>query len=64
MFTVLRVSILFSVCVVKLSVQESLETKVADLVQWYNKRSQEASIFEFPTDARMYKAEDTKPQGS
>lgn len=41
-----------------ISAEELLDTEVENLLKWYNRRSKETSEYEFPSDVRMYEAED------
>lgn len=59
----LKITLILSVLIFSLSAHKSLDDKVENLVKWYNKRSKEASEYNFPTDARMHKAEHRFPRG-
>lgn len=41
----------------------NIEQIVDGYERWYDKRSQEALNYQFPTDARIHEAEDKVPQG-
>lgn len=41
----------------------NIERVVDGYERWYEKRSQEALNYQFPTDARIHEAQDKEPQG-
>lgn len=43
--------------------KNSFEKEIERLESWYNKRIEEVAEYEFPTDARMYEADDKVIRG-
>lgn len=53
-----KIKLLLLIMITQICTKETEDMKIDNMLKWYNKRSQEAAEYKYPTDARMYEAED------